>query len=166
MKKRDAMLAVLPHGLVEGVRSRRMLTRLGSASTGLGVANLAREARLDLLPPGGLRELETVLDVGANEGRWSAAVITLARPRSLVAVEPSPIVLPSLQAAIGSSSGVSIVSAAVGDTIGVAQLNVTTHSHTASMLPPRSEAMNAAYGGGYDITRRSLAPDDNRRDHA
>jgi FkbM family methyltransferase len=135
-----------------------MLERLGAASTGIRVASLAREARLDLLPPGGLRQLETVLDVGANEGRWSAAVIALARPRSVVAVEPSPVVLASLQAAIGSLKGVSIVSAAVGDSVGVAQLNLTTHSHTASLLSPRSEAMNAAYSGGYDITRRVTVP--------
>jgi FkbM family methyltransferase len=105
-----------------------------------------------------LRELETVVDVGANEGRWSAAILVLARPKRLVAVEPSPDVLPLLRAAIGSSEVVSIIAAAAGASIGEVRFNVTSHSHAASLLSPRSDAMNTLYGGGYDVARQVSVP--------
>jgi FkbM family methyltransferase len=135
-----------------------MLERLGAATATPRAASLAREAHLDLLPPGGLRQIQTVVDVGANEGRWSSAVLMVARPRSLVAVEPSPVVLPLLRAAIGASPTVSIVAAAVGGSIAEGEFNVTAHSHSASLLDPRSEKMNALYGGGYEINRRIKVP--------
>jgi len=102
--------------------------------------------------------LETVVDVGANEGLWSRAVLALARPQRVVAVEPSPDILPLLRKAIGSSNSVSIVGAAVGSSIGEVQFNVTSHTHSASLLPPRSDVMNAFYGGGYDITSQVVVP--------
>jgi FkbM family methyltransferase len=142
---------VLPHAFVEAVRDRRMLVRLGAADTRSRNASLAREARLDLLPPEALRTLETVVDVGANEGRWSAAVVLLARPRRLIAIEPSPAVIPLLRQSVESSPGVTIVAAAVGETIGNVTLNLTAHSHNSSLLPPRSMAMDAVYGGGYAV---------------
>ena len=158
MSVRDALLACVPHGLVESVRNRRMLTQLGAASTKPRLARLAREARLDLLPPGALREIDTVIDVGANEGRWSTAVFLLTRPRRLIAVEPSPQVVPILHAAIGSLPGVSIVEAAVGSSIGEVALNVTAHSHSTSTLPPRTAEMDMLYGGGYEVRSQVVVP--------
>jgi FkbM family methyltransferase len=153
-ERRDLLLAVLPHDLVEGVRSRRMLLRLGAATTGRGAAQRAREARLDLPPPHGLAHLETVVDVGASDGRWSAAVAALARPRRLIAVEPSPDVLPRLHAAIGGIDGVTIVEAAVGGASGEMTLYLTSHSHNTSLARPRSDEMDELYGGGYAVRGR------------
>jgi FkbM family methyltransferase len=150
---------VLPYGVVARIRNKRMLSRLGAATTKPSVAGVAREARLDLLPPGALSDLETVIDVGANQGRWCSALLAVARPQRLIAVEPSPDVLPLLRQAIGSSPQVSIVAAAVGASIGDVELIITNHPHLTSLLPPRSEAMNAAYGGdNYDIDRRVTVP--------
>lgn len=151
MSTRNLLLSVLPHGFVEGVRGRRMLRRLGAATSRRGAAQLARDARLDLLPPHGLAELDYVVDVGANEGRWSTAVLTLARPRRLIAVEPSPEMLPRLHAAIGSADGVQIVETAVGSSTGETTLYVTAHSHNTSSARPRSDEMDALYGGGYAV---------------
>lgn len=131
-----------------------MLRRLGAATTRGGAARLARESRLDLLPPHGLAELENVVDVGANEGRWSTAVLALARPRRLIAVEPSPVILPRLHAAIGRTEGVSIVEAAVGSSTGETTLYVTSHSHNTSSVRPRSDAMNAFYESGYALNEQ------------
>lgn len=128
-----------------------MLRRLGAATTRRGAAQLAREARLDLLPPHGLAELEYVVDVGANEGRWSAAVLALARPCRLIAVEPSPEILPRLHSAIGGAEAVRIVEAAAGSSNGETPLYVTSHSHNTSSVRPRSNEMDALYGGGYAI---------------
>jgi FkbM family methyltransferase len=151
---RDSLLGILPHALVEGIGDRRMLRRLGAATTGRGAAQRARGARLDLLPPGALRQLRTVVDVGANEGLWASTVAELARPERLVAVEPSPGVLPRLHRRIGSTAGVTIVEAAVGDSVGRATLHVTAHDHNASLSSPRSREMDAFYGSGYAVTER------------
>ena len=151
MSARSLLLSVLPHGMVETVRDRRMLRRLGSATTQPRAARRAREARLDLLPPHALTEIETVVDVGANEGRWSAAVLELARPRRLIAVEPSPEIIPRLHAAIGGAGGVRIVETAIGTSTGETTLYVTVHSHNTSSARPRSDEMDALYGGGYAI---------------
>jgi FkbM family methyltransferase len=151
--------ALLPYGVASRIRNRQMLSRLGAATTKPRVAGLAREARLDLLPPGALSGLETVIDVGANQGRWSSALLAVARPQRLIAVEPSPDVLPLLREAIGASPQVSIVAAAVGASVGDVELIITNHPHLTSLLPPRSEAMNAAYGGDqYDVNRRVTVP--------
>jgi FkbM family methyltransferase len=54
---------------------------------------------------------------------------------------------------------VSIVPAAVGASLGEVELIITKHHHLASLLPPRAEAMNAAYGGDdYDVSRRVTVP--------
>src|SRR3954452_24313881 len=133
-----------------------MLARLGAATTRRGSAARAREARLDLLPPGALREIETVVDVGAHEGRWSSAVLSLARPRHLIAVEPSPQVLPSLHEALRESPAI-VVAAAIGNSIGEATLKVSTNSYLTSVLNPRSE-MNLLYGAGYDVAHEVVVP--------
>jgi len=148
----DLLLWATPHGIVESVRSRRMLRRLGAVTTRPGAARLACEARLDLLPPQALRLLDTVIDVGANEGRWSMAVAVLARPRRLIAVEPSPEILPRLRAAIGGINGVAIVEAAALDSVGEATLHLTAHSHNASLFTPRTTEMDGFYGSGYAVT--------------
>ena len=149
--RRDLLLAPLPHWLVERVRGRRMLRRLGATASGARAAAFAREARLDLLPTQALRSIETVVDVGANEGRWSLAVAMLAQPRLLIAVEPSPAMIPALRAAIEGLPGVRIVESAAGDAVGETTLHVTSHSHNASIVQPRTGEMNALYGGGYDV---------------
>jgi len=156
VKVKDAIVALLPHGVVEGVRGRRMLVRLGAATTRRGSAARAREACLDLLPPGALREIETVVDVGAHEGRWSSAVLLLARPRHLIAVEPSPQVLPSLHETLRGCPA-TVVAAAVGNSIGEATLKISTNSYLSSVLNPRSE-MNALYGEGYDVAHEVVVP--------
>jgi FkbM family methyltransferase len=155
---RDLSIAIIPYGIVQAERNRRMLRRLGTATFARGSAQLAREARLDLLPPGGLKALHTVIDVGANVGRWSTAVVTLASPTRLVAVEPSPRVLPALREALRGVSGASIVAAAVGEMIGETTFNVTGHSHSASILPPRVKEMNPIYGGGYELIEQVSVP--------
>lgn len=155
MTRRDTLLSFLPHGVVEGVRDRRMLRRLGAATTRSAAASLVRNARLDLLPPQALSEVRTVVDVGANEGAWSLAVLAVARPERLLAVEPSPAMLPPLRAALGGHPGVEIVECAAGAEAGEATFHVTAHSHNASLLRPRSEEMGELYGDGWEVVEEA-----------
>lgn len=151
---RNALLGAVPHSLVERERARRQLARLGAARTDRRAWELARSARLDLLPAGALAQVETAVDVGANEGAWSLAVASLARPSKLVAVEPAPESVRRLRAALSGIPGAEVVEAAAGDTPGTAMLNITRHSHNVSLVEPRSREMDALYGGGYDVAER------------
>ncbi len=148
---RKAATAVLPQGIVDRERNRRMLKRLGAATRHPAAASLAVESRLNLLPPGALAVIRTVVDVGANEGRWSLAVLQLTKPRRLIAIEPSPRVVSRLHTALAPYSNAAVVEAAVGATPGNTTLNVTAHSHSASVLPPRTREMHEIYGSGYDV---------------
>ena len=151
VRLRKAATAVLPLGIVERERNRRMLKRLGAATTQPAAAPLAVETRLNLLPPGALTAVRTVVDVGANEGRWSRAVLQLTKPRRLVAVEPSPCVLPRLHASLAPYSNAVVLEVAVGATSGNTTFNVTADSLSASVLPPRTREMDEIYGFGYDV---------------
>lgn len=155
---RRLLLAGLPAGVVEGERNRRMLRRLSAFTTRPGSARLAREARLDLLPPGALADLDRVVDVGANEGLWSLAVLALARPIQLVAVEASPHMIPKLSARLHGWAAVSVIAAAVGETPGMIPFNITDHSHSASVLEARVEEMNELYGWGYKLVEQVTVP--------
>jgi FkbM family methyltransferase len=156
--KRDIALGLLPHALVEGVRDRRMLERLGAATTRPPAAALVRSAHLDLLPPGALSSLRTVVDVGANVGAWTRAVLTVARPKRLIAVEPAPQARRLLLAATANHPEVQIVEIAVGAATGEATFRVTADSHNASLLVPRTDEMDAFYGGGYAVVEELRVP--------
>lgn len=144
--------------VVEAERSRRLLRRLGAASARPGLAATAADTRLDLLPPGTLKGVRTVVDIGANEGRWSVGVLRLTKPDRLIAVEPSPRVLPSLRSALAPFGNAAVVAAAVGATTGETTFNVTAHSHSASILPPRTGEMDRIYGSGYEVVERVTVP--------
>lgn len=151
---RNLLLGVAPHALVQRTRGRRQLSRLASARSGTKAWELARSARLDLLPPGALAQIETAVDVGANEGSWSVAVAILARPSKIIAVEPAPEAAQRLRSALAGTPGAVVVEAAVTDTRGSGTLNITRHSHNVSLAKPRSQEMDSLYGGGYEVRDR------------
>jgi FkbM family methyltransferase len=86
-----------------------------------------------------------ILDVGANEGDFSAAVLGLAPEATIVAVEPSPEPLARLRARVAGRPNVTIVPKAVAAESGTARFHVTAHDHNASLQQPRTEKMGALY---------------------
>jgi len=154
----SSLLAFLPHGIVESERGRRALKRLGARSTSSRAARALPSSHLDLLPQGALRDVVNVIDVGANEGRWSLDALALTRPEKLIAIEPSPQSAARLRSNLRKYSCVEIEQSAVGAYVGEATLNVTSHSHSTSVLTPRTDEMNAIYGSGYDVLERVTLP--------
>ncbi|MGI8684750.1 MAG: FkbM family methyltransferase [Acidimicrobiales bacterium] len=119
----------------------RLLRRGGSAwSAGLRIAsvprrrNLLHNSRLDLLPAQELRRLGVVVDIGANVGDWSAAVLELAAPGLVLAVEPAPATAEQLRERFRSDARVRVVEAAVGACDGQTSFHVTKHSHSGSVV--------------------------------
>lgn len=135
-----------------------MLRRLGATTQRPSAAPLAVEARLNLLPPGSLATIGAVIDVGANQGRWSQAVLALTDPVRLIAIEPSPLVLPHLRSALARHHNAVVVAAAVGETAGETNFNITAHSHSASVLLPRTGEMDQLYGYGYEVVEQLTVP--------
>jgi FkbM family methyltransferase len=88
--------------------------------------------RYTLLPRAVRDELRVVVDVGANRGDWSDAILRLARPDVLIAFEPNPAVFASLEARLGPR-GVRCVQAAAGARGGRITLNVEAHSELSSI---------------------------------
>jgi FkbM family methyltransferase len=155
---RNLILWPTPYGIVELLRARRTLRALGGRTRGRRSGLHAAATRLDLLPDGAIPLLRFVVDVGANEGRWSRALLAIACPEQLIAVEPSPVVLPALHAALDGRSGVKVVEAAVGAAAGKALLHVTEHGNNSSLARPLSEEMDALYGSGYEIAHELPVP--------
>jgi FkbM family methyltransferase len=149
-RARRIAIGLIPHGLVSLLRTRRdhqtQLARLGATTRDPAKGALAREWRLTLLPPGALSELTSVIDIGANVGDWSRAVLALSEPGRLIAVEPQPGIAKQLGRSFADRPEVTVVQAAVGATGGQVELQIASHPHNASMLAPR-ESMNDLYGG-------------------
>jgi FkbM family methyltransferase len=100
-------------------------------------------ARFALLPATIRDDLRVVVDVGANRGDWTAAILKLARPEVLFAFEPNPAVFERLQARL-TPLGVRCVRAAVGARAGVATLHVEAQPELSSIraLSPRGRRIH------------------------
>jgi FkbM family methyltransferase len=97
---------------------------------------------------------ETAIDVGANHGDYSAALIGLAR--NVIAVEPNPDVLRVLEARLGNEirrQRVRIVRAALGTEAGTARLFVPD---AGSALGSLEAAPGAADGRAFEVPVRRL----------
>jgi FkbM family methyltransferase len=85
-----------------------------------------------LLPRAVREHLDVVVDVGANRGDWSAAVLSLSRPREIFAFEPNPEVFAQMRARL-EHRGVHCRQAAVGARAGLVALNVEAQPELSSI---------------------------------
>jgi len=108
-------------------------------------------SHLDLLPRGFDLRTGPVIDVGANEGAWLAAVRVMAPTVEVIALEPSSEMASQLRSRFAGDPGVTIVEAAASDVDGDATFHVTAHSHNSSLRNPRD--MDVYYGGGWQKTK-------------
>lgn len=112
-------IAHLPLRVAERIETAARL-RLGK---GWGTATVNAEATtcLDLLAPAD-RTHPVVLDVGANVGAWTAALLQLAPAASVIAFEPSASAFATVAERFASDPRVTLVNAAVGREAGRRQL--------------------------------------------
>jgi FkbM family methyltransferase len=90
-----------------------------------------------------------VLDVGANEGSFSAAILELAPAATIVAVEPAPGPRARLEARFGDR--ITIVPKAMAAQSGSATLHITAHDHNSSLRAPRAEMVSTYHDIGWAV---------------
>ncbi len=110
----------------------------------------AQSARLDLLPSLAGLGHALVVDLGANVGDWTAALLRVAPTAQVIAVEPAPGPRAELHERFGADTRVQIEARAVAGTSGTAELHLTEHSHNASLHAPHD--MDHLYGHGWRET--------------
>ena len=116
-----------------------------------------KTAHLDLLPQGTLRTLRTVVDVGANVGDWSQALLVCAPVGQLVALEPNPAVFKTLAARLRVFPNARCLNVAAGACKTTLPLHSTAGSQCSSLLTPKSE-MVSVYGNAMEVTEKVEVP--------
>lgn len=149
--------AALPLGLVRASEARRVFRNRGLTHTTRRAAAAAWLAGLQLLPADLDLLRAFVVDLGANEGDFSSAVLGLAPDARIVAVEPGPAPRERLEHRLGSRPNVEIRPVAVAGRSGTATFRLTAHDHNASLLRPRPESKEAI-GGGWEVVREIEVP--------
>jgi FkbM family methyltransferase len=130
-----------------------LLTELGQArAVGLDLPayRQIRAAHLHLLPSLSVLRTGIILDLGANIGDWTAAVLRAEPKAQIIAVEPAPEPREILKRRFGNR--ITIDSRAVSSESGIATLHITRHSHNSSLLAPHALS-DALYGGlgGWEV---------------
>ncbi|MGD0262147.1 MAG: FkbM family methyltransferase [Verrucomicrobiota bacterium] len=159
-----ALLSALPHVVSRRIlryrEMRRLGTRLKPAMQTAFVSSryaAVKKARLDLLPSGTLQDLHCVVDVGANEGKWSEALLRQAPVKQLVAIEPNPVIFAGLQKRLARFSNVRCLKLAVGAAKGTLPFHNTQSSLCSSFLRPREE-MRQFYGEAIEPRQKIQVP--------
>lgn len=103
---------------------------------------------LPLLPPMPLVGL--TVDVGANRGAFTHAILSIEPRAHVVAIEPGIEAAATLTARFGDDPRVHIETCAVSDGAGVASFNVAAQSEFSSLLSPVAD-LTTTYGPGAEI---------------
>lgn len=90
------------------------------------------------------RELDTVLDVGANVGQYAALLRAAGFGGRIVSAEPLPGAGARLRARAGSDPAWTCVEVAVGASTGRVTVNVSANSYSSSVLPLTAAHLDAA----------------------
>jgi hypothetical protein len=139
--------SAMPVGLVRALEARRLFRARGYDVT-LKSALEAWLMRVHLLPAEiDLRD-GLIVDIGANEGAFSGAVLAVAPHAQIIAAEPAPSPRARMQRRLGSLPNVKILDVAVSGASGTATFHLTAHDHNSSLQPPRAEMQARSIGGG------------------
>jgi FkbM family methyltransferase len=139
----SALSLLLPSGIDRFLDWRRRFERAGFSSWDALRAAGSRaqkralvQSRIEQLPPRLRRELRCVVDVGANQGQWSLALLCVAQPARMELFEPNPEAFAVLSRALAGRPGLRLHPIALGAQAGELPLQVTAHSEFASFLTP------------------------------
>jgi FkbM family methyltransferase len=138
-----ARKAAVPIGLLRALEARRLFRARGYTDVTLKSALQAWMARVHLLPADVDLRRGLVVDVGANEGAFSAGVLAVAPNAEIIAAEPSPAPRIRMEQRLGALPNVSILNVAVSAASGTATFHLTAHDHNSSLHPPRIEMVDA-----------------------
>lgn len=137
---------LFPFGLVRASQIRSDLIRLGltsSRATQLALRpstpEKIRHHNLDLFPDGTLASPASIVDVGANQGDWTAAMLSVCRPTNILCAEPDPKLATKLRDRFRQQAFVAICETAVGEKAGFAELNLMENPVLNSLRVPTEE---------------------------
>ena len=147
---RTAGQAAQPIGVLRAREARRLFRARGLTGVTLKGALEAWMARVHLLPASVDLRSALVVDVGANEGAFSAGVLAVAPQARIVAVEPGPGPRERLRARLAGLPNVEILDVAVAASPGTATFHLTAHDHNSSLQPPRGES-RATIDAGWQV---------------
>lgn len=131
--------AAMPVGVLRALEARRLFRARGYAKVSLKSALDAWLARVHLLPADVDLRRALVVDIGANEGAFTAGVLSVAPEARIIAAEPGPAPRARMRARLGSLPNVEILDVAVAAVSGTATLHLATHDHNSSLLASRPE---------------------------
>jgi FkbM family methyltransferase len=114
----------------------------------------AQRYGLDLLPPMRLDD-GLVVDVGANDGSFTQAVLTIDPRARVLAIEPAPETAAALARRFAGDPQVRVDTHAVSDRAGTATLNVTRNSVFSSLLEPGVTLERAYADAGTAVSERA-----------
>jgi FkbM family methyltransferase len=143
----------LPVALDQALEARRLLRDRTTARLSLRDYRNAWLSRVHLLPPSCPFDRQLVVDVGANEGNFSAAILSLVPWARVLAVEPAAEPRRRLEARLSGRSHVEIVGQAVADVAGTATFNITAHGHNSSLHKPRPVMQELYDDPGWAVVR-------------
>jgi FkbM family methyltransferase len=151
--RRSPRQALVP-GVIREVREAQRFCAVRGWKTDFRRFQAARLAHLDLVPPGVSLAGGLVVDVGANRGDWTAAVLVAEPTVRVIAIEPNGKPFARLVGRFEGDSRVRIDPRAVSDAPGTVEFYVTGHPHNASLLKPRAETQ-VMYGSarGWQVKR-------------
>ena len=155
----DALRWLAPMGALEFRRRKLQMERLGFPGS-QAVADAVASCRYDLWPVE-LRHPNkpwTLVDVGANEGEFSAAAARLVKLDGVHAFEPQPTCHPPLSQVLKNIPNSHLHPSAVGAEPGEIELLCTANSKLASVLKPNDEIANGYENGDFDVERRIKVP--------
>lgn len=157
MRIRKLLKFILPHGIVDLARNRRKLRDIGRRLAPREwrrsdwVVHEAEQTGLALFPPGHVKNLKWIVDVGANTGQWSTMLLDCVNPVKLIVIEPEPMAFAKLKEQFANNPQVQLHNVAVGDREGTAKLKITRDTTGASLLKPKEE-MRALIGSNWTVT--------------
>ena len=161
---RSLAKSLLPHFLVESrqtFRSTRVLGYPVGASAHAAFSPSYRSAidnsRITYLPESLRFRLNTVIDVGANEGQWITALLTVASVNRIEAFEPNPHAVSRLREVLQECKTYHVHQAAVGGRCGETEMHLTDDSRFSSLLKPR-ESLTKHYSTAAAVNEITTVP--------
>jgi FkbM family methyltransferase len=146
---------LLPYGLVRKRRDRLACKRLGlDPSMAEDLLRAVEICRYDLWPDEIRRTDDFYLvDVGANKGQFTTAVLMLQPLAQVLTIEPQPGCCALLRQKLAKLPNVELKECAVGRTNGLVTFNVFTDDVASSVLNPAVDIQNHYAGSGMKVAQ-------------
>ncbi|MEA5503148.1 FkbM family methyltransferase [Halotia wernerae UHCC 0503] len=154
---------LLPHGFVERHRRDSRLNMLGLRSNQYSALELEAAAnfcRFELWPTELKYEPQkwTLVDVGANNGNFVAAVLKLVKPLEVIAIEPLPECQDSLRRILLGVQNAQLIPAVAGSKPGTVEINCTKDSKMSSVLQPLDTIETSYETGALTVSSKCCVP--------